>query len=60
MGDENTLTYDLKIVFSETNRSISTKLEIIQHPWMKGTQVVTNKEHSILKKEISVMFFFLS
>ena len=46
--------YLLKIFFSRTAGPISTKLGT-DHPLVKGTQGLTNKDHSVIKKE---MFFF--
>ena len=46
----------LKIFSSRTTGPISTK-HGTKHPRVKGTQVFTNKDHSILKKEIIGLIF---
>ena len=48
--------YLLKIFFSRTAGPISTQLGT-DHPLVKGTQGLTNKDHSVIKKE---MFVFSS
>ena len=56
---DNTCNIEVEIhlprlkIFFRTTGSVSTKLGAKQ-TWLKGTQGFTNKDHSILKKEIVV------
>ena len=48
------MTYLVSFIsFSRTTGPISTKLGT-KHPWEKGSQNKTNKDHSFLKKELNV------
>ena len=50
------INFVFKFFFSRIIGPISTKRRT-KHPWMKGNQVFTNKNHSIFKKEVHVMSF---
>ena len=48
---------NLRIFFSRTTGPISTKPDT-KHPWVKGIQSYTNKDHSILKRRYLVIFSY--
>ena len=54
-NSDNTLMKFKKIVLFKTTWLISIRFGI-KHPWVKGTQVFKNQDHSILKKEIMGFF----